>query len=111
MPTGQGDVQSKLNGYLNPAAFSAPAAFTFGNVARTLSNVRGPHLTNLDLSLVKTFRITEIVNLQFRTEAFNLSNSPMFALPNSSFGTAAFGTITSTANNPRQIQFALRLAF
>jgi hypothetical protein len=106
-----GNVQSKLNRYLNPAAFSAAPAFTFGNVARTLSNVRGPHLANLDMSVLKTFRITEVLNLQFRTEVFNLSNSPMFSSPNVSFGAAAFGTITSTSNNPRQIQFALRLAF
>jgi hypothetical protein len=106
-----GDVQSKLTGYLNAAAFSAPAPFTFGNVSRTLSNVRGPHLTNLDLSIFKSFRVTERLTVQFRTEAFNLSNSPMFSLPNASFGTVAFGTITGTSNNPRQIQFALRLNF
>jgi hypothetical protein len=106
-----GDVQSKLNRYINPAAFSAPTAFTFGNVGRTLSNVRGPRLTNLDASVFKAFRLTEALNLQFRAEAFNLSNSPMFGLPNAVFGTAAFGTITSQANNPRQLQFALRLAF
>jgi hypothetical protein len=106
-----GNVQSKLNAYLNAAAFSAPAAFTFGNAGRTLSNVRGPRLTNVDMSLFKTFRLTEAVNLQFRTEVFNLSNSPMFAPPNMAFGTAAFGTITSQLNNPRQIQMALRLGF
>ncbi|MCW5965366.1 MAG: TonB-dependent receptor [Bryobacterales bacterium] len=106
-----GRVQDRLTSYLNPAAFSAPAPFTYGNVGRTLPDVRGPGLTNLDFSLFKTFALTEKVNLQFRAEAFNLSNSPMFGLPNQSFGAAAFGAITNTANNPRQLQFALRLFF
>lgn len=106
-----GRVQDRLTNFLNPAAFSAPAPFTYGNVSRTLPDVRGPGLTNLDFSLFKTFALTEKVNLQFRAEAFNLSNSPMFGLPNQSFGVAAFGAITGTANNPRQLQFALRLFF
>lgn len=106
-----GRVQDRLDSYINPAAFSAPAPFTYGNVSRTLPDVRGPGLTNLDFSLFKTFALTEKVNMQFRTEAFNLSNSPMFGLPNQAFGTAAFGVINSTANNPRQLQFALRLFF
>lgn len=85
--------------------------FTYGSVSRTLPDVRGPGLTNLDFPLFKTYALTGKLNLQFRAEAFNLSNSPMFGLPNRSFGVAAFGAITSTANNPRQLQFALRLFF
>jgi hypothetical protein len=104
-------VQDRLDNFINPAAFSAPAPFTFGNVARTLPDVRGPGLTNLDFSLFKTFALTEALRLQFRAESFNLTNSPMFGLPNQSFGTVAFGAITGTANNPRQLQFALRMFF
>jgi hypothetical protein len=106
-----GRVQDRLDNFINPAAFSAPAPFTFGNVARTLPDVRGPGLTNLDFSLFKTFALTEALRLQFRAESFNLTNSPMFGLPNQSFGTVAFGAITGTANNPRQLQFALRMFF
>lgn len=106
-----GRVQDRLNSYINPDAFSAPAPFTYGNVPRTLPNVRGPGLTNLDFSLFKTFPLTEKLRMQFRAEAFNLSNSPMFALPNQSYGVAAFGAITATSNNPRQLQFALRMFF
>lgn len=107
----EGRVQDRLNAYINPAAFSAPAPFTYGNVARTLPDYRGPRFTNLDFSLFKTFTLKESLRLQFRAESFNLSNSPMFGLPNQSFGAAGFGAITSTANNPRQVQFALRLFF
>ncbi len=107
----EGSVQSKLTGYLNPAAFAAPGAFRFGNSARTLANVRGPRLSNLDLSLFKNFVLREALTLQFRAEAFNFTNTPIFALPNSAFGAVAFGTITAQQNNPRQIQLALRLSF
>lgn len=106
-----GRVQDLLNGYINADAFSAPAPFTYGNVSRTLPDVRGPGLTNLDFSLFKTFSLTEALRMQLRAEAFNVSNSPMFALPNQNFGVAAFGAITSTSNNPRQLQFALRMFF
>lgn len=106
-----GPVQDRLNAYVDAKAFSAPDPFTYGNVGRTLPDVRGPRLSNMNLSLLKTFAITEKVNTQFRAEGFNLSNSPMFGMPNQAFGSAAFGTITGTQNTPRQVQLALRLYF
>ena len=106
-----GRTQDRLNAFLNAAAFSTPDPFTYGNVGRTLPNVRGPRLSNMNLSVFKTFPVTEKLMLQFRTEAFNVTNSPMFGLPNQAFGSTAFGTITSTQNTPRQLQLALRLYF
>jgi hypothetical protein len=106
-----GRTQDRLNAFVNAAAFAAPEPFTYGNVGRLLSNVRGPRLSNMDLSLFKTFTLREKLKLQFRAEAFNATNSPMFGMPNQAFGSAAFGTITATQNNPRQMQLALRLAF
>ena len=105
-----GPVQNRLSAFVDAKAFAAPDPFTYGNVGRTI-NVRGPRLSNMDLSLFKTFGLTEKLKLQFRAEAFNLTNSPMFAMPNQAFGSAAFGTITSTQNNPRQLQLALRMFF
>jgi hypothetical protein len=73
----------------------------------------GPNQSAVNMSLFKTFKLTETWNLQFRTEAFNLPNHPVFGNPNTSFGNANFGKITSTAGvyTPRQIQFALKLLF
>jgi hypothetical protein len=106
-----GPIQSRLNGYLNANAFSAPLLYTYGNVSRTLPDARGPRLTRLDLSVFKIFALSEQLRLQFRAEMFNALNSPMFGLPNGAFGTANFGVITSQANQPRQVQLALRIYF
>ena len=106
-----GRTQDRLNAFVDAKAFSAPDPFTYGNVGRTLPDVRGPRLSNMNFSLFKTFAVTEKLSLQFRAEAFNFTNSPMFGMPNQSFGSAAFGTITSAQNTPRQLQLALRLFF
>ena len=107
----QGSVQSRLNGYLNREAFSAPALYSYGNVSRVLPDVRGPRASNIDLSIFKIFALRESLRLQFRAEMFNATNTPVFGLPNGGFGTANFGVISSQANRPRQVQLALRLYF
>jgi hypothetical protein len=58
----------------------------------------------------KTFRISDRVNLEFRAEVFNVSNTPPLNDPSGSFGSAAFGTITS-AGNPRDFEFAAKIRF
>jgi hypothetical protein len=58
----------------------------------------------------KTFRISERVNLEFRAEVFNASNTPPLNDPSGSFGAAAFGTIAS-AGNPRDFEFAGKIRF
>ena len=84
--------------YFNTAAFTAAPQFVIGTSSR--NPVRGPGLQNADLMIGKTFRITERRNLEFRAEVFNVSNTPPLNDPNGSFGSAAFGSITS-AGNPR----------
>ena len=64
---------------INPAAFAIPTAGTFGNLAR--NSLRGPIFRQFDLTLTKSFRITESANIQFRTEIFNLFNTTNFANP------------------------------
>jgi len=107
-----GEIVDRLNQFLDTSAFAQPAPFTFGNTSRTLPDVRGPGLSNLDLSLFKNFKLFENgAFIQFRAEAFNLTNTPRFGMPNTTFGVAAFGVIAGQANDPRQIQFGLRLQF
>jgi Carboxypeptidase regulatory-like domain len=98
--------------FLNPAAFAVPTAGTLGNAPRNVGF--GPNQSVVNVSLFKTFRITEKYNLQFRTEGFNIANHPFFDRPQfNNVGNANFGKITAVAGNysPRQIQFALKLLF
>ncbi len=94
--------------YFNTAAFIASPQFAIGNSSR--NPVRGPGLQNADLMIGKTFRITERVSLEFRAEVFNVSNTPPLNDPNGSFGSAAFGSITS-AGNPRVFEFVGKIHF
>ena len=110
-PVVKGSVKSRLNGYLNSAAFSQPAPFTFGNAPRTLSNVRGPGTHDIDFSLFKNFHATEHVAVEFRAEAFNLLNQVVFGTPNMTLSSGQFGVISSQSNTPRQIQLALKAVF
>lgn len=94
--------------WFNTADFTPAGAFTIGNASR--NPVRGPGLQEADLMLGKTFRITERLNLEFRAEVFNLTNTPPLNDPNGSFGAPAFGTIVS-AGNPRDFEFVAKMHF
>ena len=94
--------------YFNTAAFSAAPQFVIGNSSR--NPVRGPGLQNADLMIGKTFRLTERAKIEVRAEAFNVSNTPPLNDPNGSFGSAAFGSITS-AGNPRAFEFVVKFRF
>jgi hypothetical protein len=107
--------------FINPAAFSNPAAGTFGSCAPRLFH--GPGISDTDLSLFKQFRFTERFQLQFRAEFFNAFNHPNFANPSANVNApGSFGKVTNTlapilgANSggpgdPREVQLALKLYF
>jgi hypothetical protein len=109
------------NEYFNPAAFALQPAGTLGDVGR--DTVIGPGLSNLDTALLKNFqlkKISEVANLQFRAEMFNLPNHPNWGQPGQSIylngageGTINpnVGKVTSIIGTSRQIQFGLRLSF
>lgn len=80
----------------------------FGNAGRNIA--RGPAFTNLDVSLTRRFRFTEVVRLQFRAESFNVVNHANFGLPVADLNSANFGKIF-TAAPPRLFQFGLKLIF
>ncbi len=90
-------------------AFSLPAPGVFGNSGR--NTLRGPGLEDLDVSIARNFAILERLKLQFRAEAFNLTNTVAFGLPNANVSGGSPGVITSLAADPRIMQFAARLSF
>jgi hypothetical protein len=113
-PASTGSIYSRINGYFNPEAFtSAPAigdGTDFGNCG--VGILRAPSQKNIDLAVERVFPMAEWGSLRFRTEFFNLTNTPNFAGPINNLGAgAAFGLITSTTSNPRIIQFALKYEF
>ena len=94
--------------FINAAAFAIPAGFAFGNTSRNVGT--GPSQTNFDFSIFKDFAFDSEARrkLQFRAEFFNVLNTPQFQIPNRTFNTPQFGTITETINDNRDVQLALR---
>jgi hypothetical protein len=101
--------QTKLQ-YVNPACFVAPASGQLGNANRV--PVYGPDFVNTDFSVIKKFALPwENMGLNFRAEFFNLFNHAQFGLPVNDISAPAFGAVNSTVNNPRVVQFGLKLTF
>jgi hypothetical protein len=95
--------------WFNTAAFANAAPFTFGNVSRTLPNVRTDALRNVDVTLGKYIPLAGRARLQVRADAFNVFNKTRFGAPNGTITSAAFGTVTTQANAPREIQLGVKL--
>jgi hypothetical protein len=115
--TGPSQVRT-ISAWFNPCAFAPQTEGTVGNAAR--NSLYGPHFRHVDLSLFKDFPVTEGLKVQFRAEAFNISNTPSFYIdnnvnsgPDTRLGNGNFGQILATDPNynPRQLQFALKLQF
>ena len=104
------DAHQRLDRWFDTSVFSQPAPFTLGNMSPLISNLRNHHINNVDMSVFKQFQILEKLKLQFRAEAFNAMNRVRFGSPNTSVtGGANFGRVTSQSNDPRQMQFGLKL--
>jgi hypothetical protein len=113
--------------FFDPLAFAAITTARFGNSGRNL--LRGPGLVNLDATIARTFRLTEGLDLEFRTECYNVSNTPAFNNPSTNVSnmTVSNGVITNlggfmTVTSARQragsleggeraFRFGLRLVF
>lgn len=94
--------------WFNTEAFSIPTRGTFGNAGRNILD--GPGQAALNVSMLKSFRMTERLSIQMRAEAFNVLNRANFDLPVNFVGAAGFGSVTS-AQSPRHIQLGLKLLF
>lgn len=107
MTTGSQESRA-VTGWINPAAFTAAPAFTFGDVPRTNPEWRGPGQRTTDLAVSKTvFLGTK--SLSVRADVLNLFDDPLFTGPVTTFGTSTFGTITSVGGFARSVQFQVRL--
>jgi Carboxypeptidase regulatory-like domain len=95
--------------WFNTSAFEVAPQFTLGSASR--NPVRGPNYHDADIALIKHTPVREQLDVEFRAEFFNLTNTPAFGQPNGVLGSSAFGTITSTASDPRVIQFGLKLNY
>lgn len=110
-PSKSGKVADRLGvgQYFNVSGFTAPGAFTYGNSPRSLSDLRSDAFIDTDLSAIKNTPIHDQLSWQFRAEAFNLFNHPVFGPPDTTLGDGTTGLVGSTTNNPRQIQLGFKL--
>ena len=95
--------------WMDPAAFRQPTEVRFGNTNR--NQFIGPGQSNLDFSIFRRFRLREEVNLEFRTEVFNFTNTPHFGAPVNNITSGNFLSFNGAFDDARQIRFALRLEF
>src|SRR5438876_325913 len=94
--------------WFDTSAFVFPEFGSFGNSGRNI--LEGPGFADVSFSITKDANLRESLRLQFRTEFFNTFNHPNFDLPDIFMGSPTFGRILS-AQNPRRIQFGLKLLF
>ncbi len=106
-----GSATQRLNEWFNTGCFAQPAPFTYGNEPRVDSTLRAQGEANFDFAAFKNTMINERFGLEFRAEIFNLFNHTQFGPPGEYVGTSSFGVVSSQVNNPRLVQFALRLSF
>src|ERR1051326_780825 len=98
-----------INSWFNVGSFAAPTPGTFGNMGRNI--VYGPRLTSINLSLHKTYKFTERLNLDFSANAANVVNHPSFAQPDKSIGPGHIGRITATSVCARQMELVAKFRF
>jgi hypothetical protein len=106
-----GSAQERVDRWFNTSCFAQPPAFTFGNESRVDPKLRAHGMNNLDFALFKNTKMSERVGLQFRAEFFNIFNRAQFNFPGQALGNQQFGVVSSQANNPRLVQFALRMIY
>jgi hypothetical protein len=100
--------RDSITRYLNPNAFQQPELGTFGNMRR--GNIEGPGTWQFDMALSRTFQVREAQRLEFRAEAFNVTNSLIKLPPTTVLNSNTFGQIISS-RDARIMQFALKYVF
>jgi hypothetical protein len=117
-----GSAAARVKEWFNTACFTAPSGnngsvntpnnpWTFGNEPRVDATLRQQGVVNFDFAVFKRTTIMERLALEFRAEFFNIFNHPQFGPPNGTVTSSTFGQVTNTVNNPRLIQFGLKVVF
>jgi hypothetical protein len=117
-----GSAVARVKEWFNTACFTAPSGnngsvnvpnnpWTFGNEPRVDASLRQQGVVNFDFAVFKRTTIMERLALEFRAEFFNIFNHPQFGPPNGTVTSSTFGQVTNTVNNPRLVQFGLKVVF
>ena len=101
--------QRSVNQWFNTAAYSLNGLGTFGDAGR--NTFYGPGITNVDASIIRNFRLPWNKSLQFRLEAFNVLNNPIWNDPNTTLTSPLYGTINTTRKPMRELQIGLKFVF
>ena len=110
-PVTTGNREDRFNGWINPAAYSPAAPYTFGNAPRTNPDLRTPDRNNIDLVISKDVSVTNRLRGQVRLELLNLTNHVKTNGAEQRLGLSNFGTITSQAGFMRITQLTFRVTF
>ncbi len=99
--------------WFNTACFVDPAQYTFGDEPRADQTLRQDGIINFDFAVFKRtyFGPDNKLNLEFRSEFFNLFNRNQYAAPGTALGAGNFGVVSGLANLPRIVQFGLKFSF
>jgi hypothetical protein len=107
-----GPIDERLGSYFDQSVFSQAGNFTFGNTSRTSPDLRGPSQNGFDASLFKGFQVREGFRAEFRLEAFNALNHPIWNVPGTTVtDPGTFGIIQTKGNQRRELQLALKFTF
>lgn len=94
--------------WFNTAAYETPAQYTWGTVGR--NTLRSDWYRDVDLAVDRSFNM-ERFRAVFRAEAFNFTNTSVWAAPNATLNSTTFGKVSGTASTQRELQMALKIYF
>jgi hypothetical protein len=103
------DGPNTIQQWFNTAAFVLQPGQIYGDAVR--NSLRGPGIFNFDMSIMRSFTFGGSKSLQFRLEAFNTFNQPVWQDPNTAVTSAQYGTIQSTRKPMRELQLGLKFGF
>jgi hypothetical protein len=106
-----GDFDPTTDNYFNRSAWTDPGPLRFGNAPKPDGSVRGFPNYSEDMNVFKEFRLRDPMKLRFEADFGNLFIRVLFCDPNTNWSSPAFGTVNVQCNQPRSIQFAIRLDY